>query len=59
MTFALASDATLTQGAAAIQLSDLAADAGKRVKVRYTMNGTTKLADRVQVTAAKAPARKG
>jgi len=61
MTFNLAPDATLTQGATTIQLTDLAADTGKPVKVRYTLNGTTKLADRVQVTtpAAKAPAKKG
>lgn len=63
MTFNLAPDATLTQGATTIQLADLAADAGKPVKIRYTLNGTTKMADRVQVTAAaaaaKAPAKKG
>ena len=62
ITFNLAPDATLTQGATTIQLADLAADAGKPVKVRYTLSGTTKLADRVQVTAAttaKAPAKKG
>jgi hypothetical protein len=61
MTFNLAPDATLTQGATTIQLADLAADTGKPVKVRYTLNGTTKLADRVQVTtpaAAKAAAKK-
>jgi hypothetical protein len=59
MTFSLASDATLTQGATTIQLADLAADAGKPVKIRYTINGTTKVADRVQVTPAAAkPAAK-
>ena len=59
MTFNLAPDATLTQGATTIQLADLAADTGKPVKVRYTMSGTTKLADRIQITpaaAAKTPA---
>jgi hypothetical protein len=55
MTFALAPDATLTQGATTIQLADLAADTGKPVKIRYTLNGTTKTADKVQVAAA-APA---
>jgi hypothetical protein len=59
MTFSLASDATLTQGATTIQLTDLAADTGKPVKVRCTINGTSKVADRIQVSAAKAPARKG
>jgi hypothetical protein len=53
MTFALATDATLTQGATTIQLTDLAADAGKPVKVRYSLNGTTRVADRVEVGAAK------
>ncbi len=56
MTFTLSPDATLTQGATAIQLADLAADTGKPVKVRYTMNGTTKTADRIEVGAAPAPA---
>jgi hypothetical protein len=67
MTFTLAPDATLTQGATTIQLSDLAADTGKPVKIRYTMNGTAKTADKVQVEAAPAaapakpakPAKKG
>ena len=60
MTFAVAPDATLTQGATTIQLNDLASDTGKPVKVRYTMNGTMKTADRVEVgtPAAKAPAKK-
>ena len=56
MTFALSPDATLTSGATTIQLTDLAADAGKPVKVRYTTSGTTKTADRVEVGAAPAPA---
>jgi hypothetical protein len=60
MTFSLAPDVTLTQGTATIQAADLASDTGKPVKVRYTVNGTTKLADKVQVTevAAKATAKK-
>jgi hypothetical protein len=58
MTFTLAPDATLTQGATTIQLSDLAADTGKPVKIRYTVNGTSKVADKVQVTAAAATAAK-
>lgn len=52
MTFALAADATLMQGHTTIQPADLASDVGRPVKVRYTMNGTTKLADRIEVTAA-------
>jgi hypothetical protein len=35
-------------------LADLAADTGKPVKIRYTSNGTTKTADKVQVAAAAA-----
>jgi hypothetical protein len=64
MTFTVSPEATLTQGATTIQLADLAADAGKPVKVRYTTNGTAKTADRIEVgaapttTAAKAPAKK-
>ena len=56
MTFSLAPDATLTQGATTIQLTDLAGDTGKPVKVRYTLKGTTKTADRVEVGAAPAAA---
>ena len=61
MTFSLTPDATLTKGATTIQLSDLAADAGKPVKVRYTVNGSSKMADKVEVTDAAAktmPAKK-
>ena len=54
MTFNLSPDATLTQGATTIQLNDLAGDAGTPVKIRYTMTGTTKLADKVEVGAPAA-----
>jgi hypothetical protein len=59
MTFSLTPDATLMQGHTTIQAADLAGDVGKPVKVRYTLSGTTKLADRVEIPAppaAKAPA---
>ena len=56
MTFNLSPDATLTQGATTIQLSDLAADAGKPVKIRYTVSGNTKVADKVEVSAPAAHA---
>ena len=56
MTFQLTPDATVTQGKATIQAADLSSDIGKPVKIRYTLNGTTKLADRVEVTDAAKPA---
>jgi len=49
MTFVLASDAHVMQGKTAIQPSDLSGDVGKKVKVRYTANGGTKVADRIDV----------
>jgi hypothetical protein len=57
MTFALKSDAHLVQGKKTLQASDLTSDVGHYVKVRYTMDGSTKLADRIEV-AATAPAAK-
>ena len=54
MTFQLAPDATVTQGKTTIQANDLSSDIGKPVKVRYTVNGATKLADRIEVTEAAA-----
>jgi hypothetical protein len=57
MTFTLTSDAHLVQGKKTLQASDLTSDVGHYVKVRYTMDGSTKLADRIEV-AATAPAAK-
>jgi len=54
MTFQLSPDATVTMGKTTIQAGDLSSDIGKPVKVRYTVNGTTKVADRVEVTEAAA-----
>ena len=54
MTFVLASDAHLMQGKTAIQPSDLSADVGKKIKVRYTANGGTKVADRIEIVEAGA-----
>jgi hypothetical protein len=56
MTFQLAPDATVTMGKTTIQAADLATDIGKPVKVRYTVNGASKLADRVEITEAAKPA---
>ncbi len=64
MTFVLASDAHLLQGKKALQPNDLASDVGHHVKVRYTANGATKFADRIEVAetapahASKTPANK-
>jgi hypothetical protein len=49
MTFALATDAHLMQGKKALQPNDLAGDIGHRVKVRYTLDGATKRADRIEI----------
>ena len=58
MTFVRAADAHVMQGKKMIQPADLANDVGRQVKVRYTKNADTKLADRIEVSApaAKAPA---
>ena len=56
MTFTLAADAHMMQGKKALQANDLAGDVGRTVKVRYTTNGDSKVADRVQVSDA-APAK--
>ena len=57
MTFTLKSDAHLMQGKKTLQASDLTSDVGHYVKVRYQMDGSTKVADRIEV-AATAPATK-
>ena len=54
MTFQLSPDATVTMGKTTIQPADLSSDIGKAVKVRYTVNGTSKIADRIEVTEAAA-----
>ena len=61
LTFTLKSDAHLVQGKKTLQASDLTNDIGHNVKVRYTMDGSTKVADRIEVAtttpAAKAPSK--
>jgi len=49
MTFTLGADARLMQGTKTLQASDLTGDVGRRVKVRYTLDGATKVADRIEV----------
>jgi hypothetical protein len=58
MTFTLAPDARVMQKKATLQPTALATSVGHRVKVGYTMNAGTKIANRIDVSgaAAKAPA---
>ena len=58
MTFTLKSDAHLVQGKKTLQASDLSSDVGHNVKVRYTMDGSTKLAHRIEVATTTMPAAK-
>ena len=51
MTFVLASGAHVMQGKKVLQPNDLSGDVGRKVKVRYTATGGTKVADRVEVEA--------
>ncbi|MGE0815401.1 MAG: hypothetical protein AB7O28_23675 [Vicinamibacterales bacterium] len=53
MTFVLAPNARLTHGKTALQQQDLASDVGHAVKVRYTTGPTGKVADLVEVGAAR------
>src|SRR5690349_2422091 len=52
VTFALASDAHVMQGAKTLAATDLASDIGHRARVRYTTANGKKTADRIEVTAA-------
>ena len=52
MTFTLKSDAQLMQCKKTVQASDLTSDVGHNVKVRYKMDGNTKLADRIEIASA-------
>jgi hypothetical protein len=52
MTFALGSGAQLMFGKKALQPSDLTTDIGHQVKIRYSLNGSNKVADRIEVLAA-------
>ena len=58
LTFVLAGDAHVMQGKTSLQPSDLAADVGREVKVRYTMNAGTRLADRIEVSEVATPPAK-
>ena len=62
MTFVLAPTAQLLQGKKALQPTDLTGDVGRNVKIRYTMAGGTRTADRIEVSepapAPTAPPKK-
>jgi hypothetical protein len=58
LTFTLTSDAHLMQGKKTLQASDLTNDVGRNVKVRYRMEGGTKVADRIEVATTTTPAAK-
>jgi len=51
MTFALAPDAVVKQGKKTLPTADLSGDVGRQVKVRYTSNADTKLADLIELSA--------
>lgn len=52
VTFVLAPDARLLQGARTVSVADLGGDVGREVRVRYTMQGAQRLADQVSVAVA-------
>jgi hypothetical protein len=49
MTFSLEPGAQLMLGRKSLQPSDLTGDIGREVKIRYTLSGSTKVADRIEV----------
>jgi hypothetical protein len=57
MTFGLAPDAQLILGKKTLQTSELSNDVGKRVKVRYTTQGTSKIANRLELVETTAAAK--
>lgn len=54
MTFAVAQNAQVLEGKTSRSFADLSQDVGHPVKVRYTMDKGTRLADRVEVTSRAA-----
>ena len=49
MTFVLAPDAHVMLGKKAVQTADLASDAGRQARVRYTTQSDKKIADRIEI----------
>ena len=49
MTFVLAPDAHVMLGKKVVQTADLASDAGKQARVRYTTQSDKKIADRIEI----------
>jgi len=52
MTFVLAADAHLLRGKKAVAPADLGGEVGRLVKMRYTTNGSQRIADRVEIAEA-------
>jgi len=60
MTFVLAPAVQVVEGKKTLQASDLSSNVGHTAKIRYTTNGSTRTADRIEVSApASVPAKKG
>jgi hypothetical protein len=59
LTFVLAGNAHVMQGKTELQPSNLGAEVGHQVKVRYTTSGGTRTADRIELSdvAAARPAK--
>lgn len=52
MTFSLGSSAQIVEGTKTVQASDMSQAIGHQVKVRYVMNGSSRVADRIEVAAS-------
>ena len=59
MTFVLSPKAQLMQGKKSLSATDLNADVGRAVKVRYSISAGSKVADRMVIAAKSAAARPG
>lgn len=55
MTFVVAPDAKVTQGTKSLAVGDLSQDVGQHIKIEYKMDGSTKMADRVELAQHAAP----
>ena len=57
MTFALAPDAQVMAGKKTLQTTDLSNGVGKHVKVRYTTQGSSKIANRLEIAETAASSK--
>ena len=53
MTFVLGTNAQMTLGKQSLDTNALAGDVGRPVRVRYTLNKGSRVADRVQISEAR------